>query len=131
MACKVLRINTISYLYHDVFLSHPVFKARVSFYSSRLMVTVVTNNFNCRQDSQCTCNVILRRVRESLLQWKSNKYYIFVCVCVCACVLAFLLACMRVYGYPGMWASACVRACSLVYPACNSYASYCDIICRP
>ena len=31
---------------------------------------------------QYTYNVTLRRVRESLLPWKSNKYYIFVCVCV-------------------------------------------------
>jgi hypothetical protein len=25
-------------------------------------------------------NVTLRRVRESLFMWKSNKYYMFVCV---------------------------------------------------
>jgi len=33
-----------------------------------------------RQDNNpgnVTCNVTLRRVREPLLQWKSNKYYIF------------------------------------------------------
>ena len=48
-------------------------------------------------------DVIMWRVRESLLPWKSNKYYI------------------TVY----------VRVCSLPYPACNSYAPYCDVICGP
>ena len=56
------------------------------------------------QDIQCAYNVTLRRVRESLLTWKSDKYYIFVCVrarpaylcpgrwaCVCACVHVALL----------------------------------------
>ena len=31
-------------------------------------------------------NVTLRHVRESLLPWKSNKYYIFVCACACKSV---------------------------------------------
>ena len=46
-----------------------------------------------QQDRQCTYNVTLRRFRESLLPWKSNKYYIL----MCACVLARL----------GEWACAC------------------------
>jgi hypothetical protein len=33
-------------------------------------------------EGQCTCNVTLRYIRETLL-WKSNKYYLLVCVCVC------------------------------------------------
>jgi hypothetical protein len=37
-----------------------------------------------------TDNVTLRSVRELFLQWKSNKYYIFVSVC------------------PGVWACACM-----------------------
>jgi hypothetical protein len=37
-----------------------------------------------QQDTQCTYNVTWRRIRESLLQSKRNKYYIFVCACVCA-----------------------------------------------
>jgi hypothetical protein len=57
------------------------------------------------QGRQITLNVTVRRVRESLLPWKRNKYYIFVC--------------------------ACVRACSLVYTAYNSYAPYSDVICGP
>jgi hypothetical protein len=31
---------------------------------------------------QCTDDVTLKRVHESLLPWKSNKYYFLVCVCV-------------------------------------------------
>jgi hypothetical protein len=37
------------------------------------------------------CNVTLRRARESLVPWKSNTYYIFVCVCACAHVHVALL----------------------------------------
>jgi hypothetical protein len=37
-----------------------------------------------QQDSQCTYNVILKRVRVSLLRWNSNKCYISVCVCACS-----------------------------------------------
>ena len=32
-----------------------------------------------------------RRVRESLLPWKNNKYYILLCACVRACARAALL----------------------------------------
>jgi hypothetical protein len=75
------------------------------------------------QDRQCTYNVTKRRVRESLLQWKSNKYYIFACVCACLCVVR---ACMWVPGR----VCVCMRisACSLANPACNAYAPYCDVI---
>ena len=51
------------------------------------------------QDRQCTCNVTPTRVRESLLPWKSNKCYIFVCVYVRARARAFLC--------PGAWACVC------------------------
>ena len=34
------------------------------------------------QDRQCTCNVTFKRVPESLLPWKRNKYYLLVCVWV-------------------------------------------------
>ena len=44
----------------------------------------------------------MRRVRKSLLAWKSNKYYTFISVCVCVCARA--CAC----GCPGAaWACAC------------------------
>ena len=33
------------------------------------------------QDRRCTYNVTLRCVPDSLLSWKSNEYYIFVCEC--------------------------------------------------
>jgi hypothetical protein len=40
------------------------------------------HHLHCPQDRQCTCNVTMRSARESLLPWKSNKYYMCVCVCV-------------------------------------------------
>ena len=46
-----------------------------------------------KQYRQCTYNATLKRVHESLLPWKSNKYYIFVCVHACVC--------------PGVWVCAC------------------------
>jgi hypothetical protein len=39
-----------------------------------------------KQKGQCTYNVTVKRVHESFLPWKSNKYYLLVCVCVLACV---------------------------------------------
>jgi hypothetical protein len=66
--------------------------------------------YSTRQ-TMCTHDVTLRRVHESLLPWKNNKYCIFVRVCMRTC--AFVRT----------------RACSLDYPACNSYAPYCDVIC--
>ena len=65
------------------------------------------------QDRQCTYNVTMRRVCETLLQWKSKKYYIFLCVCVCGwvggCRCSYKDACV------------CLCACSLTYPACNAH----------
>ena len=65
----------------------------------------------------------MRRDRESLLSWKTSKYYILVCVYVRARSRAF----MRLPGRMGVWMR--VRACNLAYPTCNSYAPYCDVIC--
>jgi hypothetical protein len=42
-----------------------------------------------------------KRVRESLLPWKSNRYYLLACVCI------YALVCMRACGYPGAWTCAC------------------------
>ena len=66
---------------------------------------------------QCTYKVTMRGVRESLLPWKNSITNWSAC------------ACMRVgaCGYPG----ACACSCSLVNPACNAYAPYCDVICGP
>jgi hypothetical protein len=59
-----------------------------------------------KRDRQYTYNIILRHVCESLLRWKSNKYYIFVCVracvhstCMCGCPAAWacLCACVPVF----------------------------------
>ena len=46
-------------------------------------------------------NVTMRRIRESFLPRKSNKYYIFVCA------RALSRACVG----PGAWAWACACAC--------------------
>jgi hypothetical protein len=43
---------------------------------------LVADDTETNQDRQYTCNVTLRRVRGSLLPWKSNICYIFVCACV-------------------------------------------------
>ena len=66
-------------------------------------------------------NVTLRRVRESLLPWKTEKYYISVYVHARACVrvLERVGVCMR------------VSACSLANPACNAYVPHCDVISGP
>ena len=81
---------------------------------------IITYTLYFAYNRQCTYNVTLRRVRESLLQWKSNKYYILDCVCAC------VRACMWVPGR----VCVCMRisACSLANPACNAYAPYCDVI---
>jgi hypothetical protein len=52
-----------------------------------------------------------------------KKYYVFVCVCAC------VPACIWLPGRVGV----CMRrsACGLDNPACNAYASYCDVICDP
>ena len=60
-------------------------------------------------------NVTIWRVWESLLLWKSNMRYIFVCA----------YARVRVPRRVG------VCAYSLAYPARNAYAPYCDVICGP
>jgi hypothetical protein len=65
----------------------------------------------------------MRRVCESILLWKSNKYYIFVCVCLCARARAF----WRVPGRVGV--CICVHAHRLAYPAYEAYAPCCDVIC--
>ena len=48
---------------------------------------------------------------KPLLQWKSSKYYIFLCVCV------------SVRGRVNM--CVCMLASSPTYPACKTHASYC------
>jgi hypothetical protein len=62
-------------------------------------------------------NVTLRHVRETLLLWKSNKYYIFLCACIDGCA--------QVCGNEHV----CVCACGFTHPACNAHASYYIIMC--
>jgi hypothetical protein len=78
------------------------------------------------------CSVLLSKVNKTdnvritqywdafakpLLQWKSNKYYMLVCVCMW--VPGCVGVCMR------------IRAYSLPYPARKAYSPYCDVICGP
>ena len=63
------------------------------------------------QGSQCTYDVTWRRVRESLLLWKSNKR-------ACACI--WVPERVGVFIY--------VRACSLAYPTCSALAPYCIVM---
>jgi hypothetical protein len=93
-------------------IRHPcILPCSVYIYYAHVHIILITR--------QCTDNVISRHVCESLLPWKSNVLHI----CVCAQVRA----CMWVPGRVGV----CMRmhACSLVNPARNAYAPYCDVIC--
>jgi hypothetical protein len=55
------------------------------------------------QERQYAYNVTLRRVRETTVAVE-KQYVLHICLCVL------------------------VRACSLAYPACNTYAPYRDVI---
>jgi hypothetical protein len=78
-----------------------------------------------KQNSQCTYNVTLRRVRELLLPWESIKYYLLVYVCM------RVRACKWVPGPVGLCMCMRISACGIANPACNEYAPYCDVICGP
>ena len=66
------------------------------------------NNMDVPKYFSLNETMYIEALRESLLPWKSNKYYIFVCACV------WLRA--RACGCPGAWASACacVRVALLI-----------------
>jgi hypothetical protein len=99
-------------------ISHVMHGFRISVTASHLYVV---QSYYVKQEEESTYNVTLRRDRVVFLSWKSNKYYLLVCVCV--------RACMWVPGSVGV----CLRihACGLVNPACNAYAPYCDVIYSP
>jgi hypothetical protein len=65
------------------------------------------NRIASKQGRQCTHNVKLRRVSESLLLWE-KQYYIF--VCVRACVQAWMYECACTCEFPGTWACVCASA---------------------
>ena len=71
-------------------------------------------------------NVALRRHHAPAVAVE-KRYYIFVCVCVCVCLRARVRPCVRARGR--LHARVC--AGRLVYPACNTYAQYCDVMCCP
>jgi hypothetical protein len=65
--------------------------------------------------TECTYNSKLRGIRESVLLWKSNKYYILVCVCVCHSSWSeHLCACMLPY-LPNM-ERVCAILCLRLWP---------------
>ena len=58
------------------------------------------NHNQSKQDRQCTYDVTLRRVQETIIAvQKQSVLHIGLCVHACACV--------RACGYPGAWACAC------------------------
>jgi len=63
--------------------------------SVKIIQDIILRNL---QDIKCMCNVTLRCIHATMLQWKSSKYYIF-WVCVCR----------------------------FMYPACNAHAPYCHL----
>ena len=90
----------------------------------------IVTRFGFKQDRQRTYNVTLRRVRETLLPWKSNQYCIFLCVfahawvTACACVRLYVCVC-----FLGVWVHGRgrVRACARVVLLIQ-YATYRHIV---
>jgi hypothetical protein len=81
-----------------------------------------TNTANIKQYRQCTYNVILRRVRKTIVAVEKHYIYIYIYiyilrVCACMCLPGRVCVCMR------------IRAYSVFNPARNAYAPYCDVIC--
>ena len=70
-----------------------------------------------------------RRFRESLLTWKSNKYYGCLCLCLCVGVRTCMCVCACVCVPRSVSLCMRVRACTPVYPSCKAYAPYCNVIC--
>ena len=65
-----------------------------------------------KQDRNCTIKQHRGAFEELLLPWKAINI-----TCLCVWVPGCVGVCMR------------LRTCSLVYPACNAYAPYCEVIC--
>jgi hypothetical protein len=79
-----------------------------------------------KQYRQCTYNVTLRRVHETIFAVEKQLVLHFgQCVHACTC----LRACMWVPGR--VVVSIRIRAYSLANPAHNAYAPYCDVIRGP
>ena len=71
-------------------------------------LTVLITCFNKTDYVRIT--LTLRCVRDHWCHGTATNVT-YLCVCVCVCMP--------------------MQACSLAYPACNSYAPYCDVICDP
>jgi hypothetical protein len=91
--CDIMRIFTSRFEKNHISVSNSCFYDTIRLltcviYIQSLFVMDMTHVLDCNgtQDTQYTYNVTLKRLRESLLPWKSNKYYIFVRACAPACV---------------------------------------------
>ena len=98
------------------------------------MVTYLTNSFrNAKHNVHITQH--WGAVTKTLFPWKSNKYYIFLCVCVCLRVHAHQWghAYASIHQCACMWAGEwwckgirmCLCACSLTNPVYNVLVPYC------
>ena len=79
-----------------------------------------TEDVQSKQDRQCAYNVILRRVRVTIVAVEKQKVLL---IGLCVHAWAYVRAC----GNSG----ACACAYGLVNPARNAYAPYCEVICCP
>jgi hypothetical protein len=94
----------------------------VSYTAPNLRNLQLLNGFTCRILSKetnktgNTCNVTLRLVRNYCCRGKAKSI-----TYLCVCARMRIRACAQAHGR--------AYACSLAYPACNSYAPYCDVTC--
>ena len=73
-------------------------------------------------DRQCTNNVALRSVHESIVAVEKKSIIHW-----SVCAALHVRACMWVPRRVGVCLH--IRAYSLANPACNAYGPYCDVIC--
>jgi hypothetical protein len=78
----------------------------------------------CQQYRQCTYNVILRRVRETIVVVEKRLVLrMYLCKCALACMR--LRACTWAVWVPeSLVLCICVRACTLAYPACKAHVPF-------
>ena len=82
---------------------------------------------NKQQQRQCTYNVNTGpRSPNNCCSKNISQSYIFVCVCVCARARVCVRVRSCVCGCGCTAASVCLRACSLINPACDT-PRYCDL----
>jgi hypothetical protein len=79
-------------------------------------------NVRTQQDRQFTCNVILRRVYETIVVVKKKKDdYTFACVCVGACMCSRMCMCAQAR------VCACARVALLIQHARHCHIFICSV----